>query len=147
MAREFKFWIGRRIANAFVEPLTRFGLVPSKVYLLTVAGRRSGQPRTNPVQLVVDGQQRWVVAPYGIVDWVKNVRVAGRAQLTKGRRTEDVELTEVEANEAAPILKRYIEQVGFVVYPYFDVEHDAPVEAFVGEARRHPVFRVVRLAK
>ena len=146
MAREFKFGVARRVANAFVEPLTRLGLVPSKLYLLTVAGRKSGEPRTNPVQLVVEGDERWLVAPYGIVDWVKNVKAAGRAKLTKGRRTEEVELVDVAPTEAAPILKRYVEQVGFVVYPYFDVDHDAPVDAFVDEARSHPVFRVVRLS-
>ena len=145
MAREFKFWFGRRIANAFVEPLTRLGVVPSKVHLLTVVGRNSGQPRTNPVQLVIEGADRWVVAPYGIVDWVKNVRAAGRAKLTRGGKTEEVELVELGSKEAAPILKRYVKQVGFVVWPYFEVDHNAPAESFESEVRNHPVFRVVRL--
>jgi deazaflavin-dependent oxidoreductase (nitroreductase family) len=145
VAREFKFWIGRRIANAFVEPLTRFGLVPSKVHLLTVAGRKSGEPRTNPVQLVVDGDERWVVAPYGIVDWVKNVRASGRARLARGGRSDEVELVELGTKEAAPILKRYVKQVGFVVWPYFEVDHNAPVEAWESEVGNHPVFRVVSL--
>ena len=146
MAREFKFWVGRRVANAFVEPLTRAGLVPKNVYLLTVPGRKSGVPRTNPVQLVVEGDARWLVAPYGIVDWVKNVRAAGSATLTRGRRSEEVELVELGATDAAPILKRYVKQVGVVVYPYFDVDHDASAEAFASEVRSHPVFRVVRLS-
>jgi deazaflavin-dependent oxidoreductase (nitroreductase family) len=145
VAKEFRFGFARKIGNALISPAAKLGVAGSKVYILTVPGRRSGILRSNPVQLVVDGNDRWLVAPYGIVDWVKNARAAGRVTLTRAGRSEEVSVSEVGAAEAGPILKRYVKQVGRVVYPYFDVGPDASTEEFAGEARRHPVFRVASL--
>jgi deazaflavin-dependent oxidoreductase (nitroreductase family) len=110
--------------------------------LLTVAGRRTGKPRTTPVTLV-DGDEgrRWLVAPYGAVGWVLNARAAGNVRLTRGRRSEVVEIDEVAAEEAAGVLRTYLRHVR-VVRPFFDVAPDSPLEAFTAEAPRHPVFRL-----
>jgi len=109
--------------------------------LLTVAGRRSGIERTTPVTLVRDGASRWLVAPYGEVSWVRNIRAAGAAKLTRGRRSETVTVTELGAAESAPVLKAYIAKVA-VTRPFFDAKPDSSIAEFEAEASRHPVFLV-----
>jgi len=109
--------------------------------LLTVCGRKSGQPHTVPVILVEQDGHRFLVAPYGVVQWVRNLRAAGKATLTRGRLSEAISVTELPAGEAAPILKQYLLNVA-TVRPYFDVTRDSPLEAFELEASRHPVFRI-----
>ncbi len=75
------------------------------------------------------------------MQWVRNIRAAGTATLTRGRRSEVISVTELQAREAAPVLKEYLSLVR-VVRPYFDVTKDAPLSAFEGEAPRHPVFKI-----
>jgi deazaflavin-dependent oxidoreductase (nitroreductase family) len=121
--------------------LLRLGPAPRTTVLLTVPGRRSGRPRSTPVTLVEEDGQRWLVAPYGPVGWVHNARIAGRVQLSRGRRSETVRVKELAPEAAAPILKAYLERVP-ITRPYFDVTPDAPLAAFAAEAPQHPVFRV-----
>lgn len=142
MARTFRYTFARRVFNALVRALLSLGLVPSRTYLLTVRGRRTGQPHSTPVTLVEEDGQRWLVAPYGAVDWVQNARAAGQVALSRGRHSETVAIQELGPEESAPVLKAYITQVP-VVRPYFDATPSSPLEAFVAEAQRHPVFRIV----
>jgi hypothetical protein len=68
--------------------------------------------------------------------------------LTRGRRSETISVTELSAQEAAPILKQYLViQHAADVRSYFDVTKDAPLEAFEREAARHPVFKIARVAE
>ena len=131
----------RRLLNALVKTLLRVGLGPRRTYLLTVRGRRSGTPSSTPVTLVEDGTNRWLVAPYGEVSWVRNARTAGRVTLSRGRRSETVTLVELGPAEAAPVLQQYVTAVP-ITRPFFDATPDSPLEAFVAEAPRHPVFRI-----
>jgi len=95
------------------------------------------------VTLVEDGGQRWLVAPYGEVAWVRNARVSREVTLSRGKRVERFVLFDVEPDEAASVLKRYVAQVP-VTRPFFDVTRRSSLEAFAAEAARHPVFRLVR---
>lgn len=122
--------------------LVRLGLGPARTYLLTVAGRRSGAPRSTPVTLVVEGGRRWLVSPYGEVAWVRNLRAAGGATLARGGRTEEIVIRELNAEEAAPVLKLYVARVP-ITRPYFDVKPESGLEAFRAEAPRHPVFAIL----
>jgi deazaflavin-dependent oxidoreductase (nitroreductase family) len=122
--------------------LLRWGLAPPQTYLLTVPGRRSGRPQTTPVTLVEVGQERWLVAPYGEVGWVRNARAAGWVTLTRGLRVEMMAIRELEPIEAAPVLKRYIARVP-ITRPFFDVTPGSDLGAFEAEAARHPVFQLV----
>ncbi len=65
------------------------------VHMLTVAGRRSGQPQTTPVSPVEHDSQRWLIAGWADADWVKNLRASGSATLTKGTRVERIRVVEV----------------------------------------------------
>ncbi len=142
MAKTYRLGFWRRVANVLVRGLLRVGLVPRYTYLMSVRGRRTGRLYSTPVTLVEEGRQRWLVAPYGEVGWVHNARVAGQVTLSRGGRSERVAIFEVAPAEAAPVLKRYITQVP-ITRPYFDVMPDSSLDAFLAEALRHPVFRIV----
>jgi deazaflavin-dependent oxidoreductase (nitroreductase family) len=139
VAATYRLGATRRLANTLIRGLLRLGLGPPRTYLLTVAGRKTGRPLSTPVTLVEMGGHRWLVAPYGEVGWVRNLRAAGRATLARGRRAEAVTVRPLDAAESAPVLRRYITDVP-ITRPYFDVRPDSPLEAFVAEAPRHPVF-------
>ncbi|HEX9131185.1 MAG TPA: nitroreductase family deazaflavin-dependent oxidoreductase [Ktedonobacteraceae bacterium] len=141
MAKTFQVNFATRMRDSLIMALLRAGVNMGTTSLLTVHGRTSGQPHTVPVRLIEQDGQRWLVAPYGVDQWVRNLRVAGQATLTRGRRSEAISVTELPAQEAAPILKQYLLHVA-AVRPYFDVTRDSPLEAFEREAPRHPVFRI-----
>jgi deazaflavin-dependent oxidoreductase (nitroreductase family) len=141
MAATYRLGPSRRLINALVRTLLRAGIAPRHTWLLTVRGRRSGTPRATPVRLVVEGERRWLVAPYGEVAWVKNARAAGVVTLARGRRAATVMLTECGPEEAAPVLKRYVTEVP-ITRPFFDVTPASDLAAFRAEAPRHPVFRL-----
>jgi deazaflavin-dependent oxidoreductase (nitroreductase family) len=126
--------------NRIVTPLIRTPLAPPHTYLLTVRGRTSGRPHSTPVTLIENGE-RWLVAPYGEVGWVRNVRAAGEVTLARRGRSERLRVEEAAPGQAAPVLKRYL-RMAVVVRPFFDVRPDASLEEFEAEADRHPVFRL-----
>jgi deazaflavin-dependent oxidoreductase (nitroreductase family) len=140
MARSYRPTTFRRAINSAVRPLAKRGLAGRHVYVLAVRGRKTGRRYETPVTLIEDGD-RWLVAPYGEVNWVRNARAAGEVELTRARRTETLRIEEAAAEQAAPVLKRYLKAVA-VVRPFFDVKPDSSPEEFTREAPRHPVFRL-----
>jgi deazaflavin-dependent oxidoreductase (nitroreductase family) len=129
--------------NAFLKSLIRLGVPAGNTVVLTVPGRKTGEPRSTPITLQVEGGHRYALAPYGEVAWVQNVRAAGGRARLKGRGGEQtVRLQEVKPAEAAPLLKKYMESFGRV-QPYFEAKPGDPVERFAAEAEKHPVFEVV----
>jgi deazaflavin-dependent oxidoreductase (nitroreductase family) len=128
------------VVNVVVRLLVRLGLMPH-TYLLEVRGARSGRLRTTPVTLVEDGE-RWLVAPYGVRAWVRNVRANPAGRLLSGRRVLTVRFEEVGADEAAPVLQKYWRQVR-ITRPYFAVGPNPELADFRRVALAHPVFRVV----
>jgi deazaflavin-dependent oxidoreductase (nitroreductase family) len=129
MAKSYRLTPLRRVANVLTM-------------LLTVPRRRSGTPRSTPVTLIEKDGQRWLVAPYGQVEWVRNARAAGQVELSRGRRSEMVRVQELAPEVAAPILKSYVERAP-ITRTYFDVVPDATLAALAAEASKHPVFQVV----
>ncbi len=91
-------------ANRVVRALTRLGLPLGTIHVLTVPGRRTGEPRPTPVSpLTVDGH-RYVVAALPQGDWARNIRAAGRGELAQGRRRSSVTFAEVDD----PAVKRAV---------------------------------------
>jgi deazaflavin-dependent oxidoreductase (nitroreductase family) len=133
------YW--RRALNTLVRPLARVGLTGPRTHLLTVPGRSSGRLWSTPVSIVRVGGDRWLVAPYGDRNWVKNARAAGWVELRRGRRQERLAVEELLPADAVPVLRRYYE-LGRVTRPFFDVDLDSPPEAWLADAPRHPVFRL-----
>ncbi len=143
MAKQYRVTPTVRMLNSLIRPLIRLGLAPKNTYLLTVQGRKSGKLYSTPITLVEEGSDRWLVSPYGEVNWVRNARVARQVRLSRGGRSETVDIIELNPEESAPVLKKYLSQVR-IVQPYFDVRPESPIEAFIAEAPRHPVFRIQR---
>jgi deazaflavin-dependent oxidoreductase (nitroreductase family) len=111
--------------------------------VLTVPGRVSGQPWSTPVLIVRKGDARWLVAPYGERNWVKNARAAGAVELRRGRRRQRYRVEELDPAAAVPVLRRYYAHpLAFVTHPYFDVSRASTAEDWLAEAPRHPVFRL-----
>ena len=140
-ARQYRPSRSRHVENTIMSALVRVGLVPRSC-LLTTRGGKTGRPRTNPVVPVELGGRCWLVAPYGPVSWVHNARAAGRVSLTRRRDTRDYVIREVPPDEAGPVLKRYV-RLAPSTRPYFQATKDSPVEDFVAEADRHPVFELI----
>lgn len=137
----FKSWQWRT-GNAIVSLLARVGVGP--IQLLTTRDRRTGTPHTIPVVPVDHGGASWLVAPYGTVGWVRNAREDRRVRLRYGRTTRDYTVREVGAEEAGPVLKRYV-AVATKTRPQFRAAKDAPAADFAAEADRHPVFQLVAI--
>jgi deazaflavin-dependent oxidoreductase (nitroreductase family) len=140
--RPYRKSVWRRALNALVRPLARIGLTGPRTHLLTVRGRSSGRLWSTPVSIVANAGERWLVAPYGDRNWVRNARAAGWVELRRGRRHERLAVEELSPEQAVPILRRYYE-LGRVTRPFFDVTLDSPEEEWLAEAPRHPVFRLI----
>jgi deazaflavin-dependent oxidoreductase (nitroreductase family) len=147
MAKTYHPGLGAKLANRMLGAQLRKGRGPKFMRLLTVTGRRTGQPHSTPVVPVDADSERWVVAPFGEVGWVRNVRAAGRLTLHRGEVSETFTATEVEPGEAVPVLRRYLamKPAGRFVRAYFDVTPESPDDAFAAEAPRHPVFALTPL--
>lgn len=141
VAKTYQLGPTRRAVNALVKPLVRFGIGGKSTYLLTTTGRRTGQERTTPVIVIEDAGARWLVSPYGMVAWVHNVRAQPQITLRHGGRSEALCAEEVDPVTAGPILRHYVRNVQ-VTAPFFDAKGDDPVEQFIEEAPRHPVFKL-----
>ena len=141
--RPYRRSLWRRALNAIVRPLARLGLAGPHTHLLTVCGRTTGKLWSTPVSLVSEGDERWLVAPYGERNWVRNARAAGWVELRRGRRRERLRVEELAPEEAAPVLREYY-RLFRVTRPFFAVSLDSPQEAWLAEAPRHPVFRLLR---
>ena len=132
----------RRGLNALVRPLARLGLAGPHTHLLTVPGRTTGTLWSTPVSIVRNGDERWLVAPYGERNWVKNARAAGWVELRRGRKRERLPVEELAREAAVPVLREYYRRFR-VTRPFFDVSARLADEAWLAEAPRHPVFRLV----
>jgi deazaflavin-dependent oxidoreductase (nitroreductase family) len=130
----------RRVLNTAMAALARRGRGPA--WELTVTGRRSGEPRTVPVTPIeVDGS-RYLVAPYGAVGWVHNIRAAGRATLRRGSSVDEIAVAEVDGPEAGAVLMAYHADLERIVGNYFDLPAGPALDDFTAVASDHPVFRI-----
>ena len=87
--------------NPIVSRILKRAAILGPNALITVRGRKSGEPRSTPVALLVIDGRRWVVGTFGETNWVRNLRAAGEATLTVGSRHEDVAARELTDEERA----------------------------------------------
>jgi len=130
-----------RAGFPLVGPFILFGNY--RMYLLTVRGRKSGQPRTVSIAIIERNGKRYIGSVYGIVDWVRNLRVAGEAVLTRRRRSETVNATELPQGEAALILREDVKD-GNPFARYYGVTADSSLEEFERAVLTHPLFVLER---
>jgi deazaflavin-dependent oxidoreductase (nitroreductase family) len=136
-------WLTRNFFNRAVAGLTRAGVSVAGSRVLEVQGRKSGEWRRTPVNvLTVDGV-RYLVSPRGRSQWVRNIRVSGRARLVLGRKTESIAVTELDDDEKVPLLRAYLERWRWEVGAFFGgVGPGSPDEELRRIAPDHPVFRI-----
>jgi deazaflavin-dependent oxidoreductase (nitroreductase family) len=137
-------WFTKNVFNRLLSALMDLGLSVWGSRVLEVRGRKSGEPRRTPVNLLSLDGRRYLVAPRGETQWVRNLRAAGEGRLLLGRRGEAfsaVELTAVA--EKTPILRAYLKRWKAELGVFFDgVGPDSPERELNEAAAKHPVFRI-----
>jgi deazaflavin-dependent oxidoreductase (nitroreductase family) len=132
-----------RLPNAAVAGLTRLGLSVWGSRVLSVRGRRTGEWRSTPVNVLSLDGERYLVAPRGETQWVRNLRAAGGGELRVGRRVEQFTATEVADADKPGVLRAYLKRWRFEVGAFFDgVDADAPEADLRRIAPGYPVFRI-----
>ncbi|GGX02051.1 nitroreductase family deazaflavin-dependent oxidoreductase [Streptomyces lomondensis] len=136
-------WLTVNVFNRFVAWLTRRGISVWGSRVLAVRGRKSGQWRTTPVNLLtLDGRQ-YLVAPRGHVQWTHNMRAAGGGELHLGKHVDTFSATEVADDDKAPILRAYLKRWKAEVGVFFNgVGPDSPDAELRRIAPDHPVFEI-----
>ena len=136
-------WFTQRIFNGSVASLTRAGVSVMGSRVLTVRGRRTGQERSVPVNLLTHAGRRYLVAPRGTTQWVRNLRAAGEGRLRVGRRVEEFTAEEIADAEKPEILRAYLRRWRFEVGTFFQgVGPKSSDEDLQRIAPDHPVFLV-----
>jgi deazaflavin-dependent oxidoreductase (nitroreductase family) len=137
-------WFTKNVFNRIVALFTRMGISVWGSRVLEVRGRSSGEPRRTPVNLLSLDGARYLVAPRGETQWVRNLRAAGEGRLLLGRRGESFSAQEVVSDaEKAPILRAYLARWKAEVGMFFDgVGPDSSEDELRDAAAKHPVFRV-----
>lgn len=132
-----------RLFNKLFGLLVGWGLGLPHNYLLQVRGRKSGRLYSTPVNLLSRDGKRFLVAPRGYTQWVRNAQASGTVSLKRGRRHEEVRLQVVSDKAKPEILKAYLDGFRLTVQRYFPVPAGSPVEAFRPLVARYPVFELV----
>lgn len=138
-----------KFLNPITTTLMRLGLRPDpRMALLTIRGRKTGQERSVPMGVFDRNGRKYIVAAFGEVNWVRNLRAAGAVNLTQGKRTAQYAAEQVHGEEAALVLRdclaAYLPSplAGPMLRQRIGVTADAPLEVLAVEARRTPVFRL-----
>ena len=138
-------WFTTNVFNRIVAAFTRVGLSVWGSRVLAVRGRTSGEWRTTPVNLLTINGERYLVAPRGVTQWVRNVRAGGEAELRIGRRRQPIGLIELSDDDKPPVLRAYLKRWKMEVGVFFQgVGPDAPESELRRIAPGYPVFRVAR---
>lgn len=136
-------WFTRNVFNRTVAALTRAGVSVAGSRVLEVPGRKSGEPRQTPVNVMTFEGRRYLVAPRGHTQWVRNLRASESGRLLVGRRAEQFSATELTDEEKVPLLREYLRRWKWETRQFFGgVGADAPEEEIRRIAPDHPVFRI-----
>jgi deazaflavin-dependent oxidoreductase (nitroreductase family) len=133
-----------RIFNTAVAWLTGIGISLLGSRILRVRGRTSGQWRSTPVNLLTVDGQKYLVAPRGITQWVRNIRVAGGGELRVGRRVTPFTVQELPDADKPPVIRAYLKRWAWEVGRFFEgVDASSPDADLLRIAPGFPVFRVI----
>jgi deazaflavin-dependent oxidoreductase (nitroreductase family) len=136
-------WFTTNVFNRVVALLTRSGVSVYGSRVLEVQGRKTGQWRKTPVNLLRHDGADYLVSPRGHTQWVKNLRVSGHGRLIVGRRTESFTAVELTDDEKPPVLRAYLAKWKFEVGVFFGgVGPNDPDADLRRIAPDHPVFRL-----
>ena len=142
MAKQYQHSLMFKVGNAFMRSMLALGISLNGSALITVSGRKTGQPHSTPITMVEFEGQRYVQSPFGSVNWVRNLRAAGKATLSWGRRRETIVVTELTPEQAAPVIRSMLPRAPQVIRDYFDVTPESSLEDIIRDAPNHPMFAV-----
>jgi deazaflavin-dependent oxidoreductase (nitroreductase family) len=133
----------KHVFNPLVARLTRLGVSIAGSRVLEVRGRKSGEWRRTPVNPLDFQGSRYLVAPRGHTQWVRNLRASGEGRLRVGRRTEPFTAEEVPDGNKAPLLRAYLERWKWESGMFFEgVGPDSTDEELLRIAPDHPAFKI-----
>ena len=132
-----------RVFNRIFGWVVGMGWGFSHNYLLQVRGRKSGKIFSTPVDLLVIDEKRFLVAPRGRTQWVRNAEAAGQILLKKGKLRQTFRLRALSDQEKPEILKAYLDTFKREVQTYFPVPAGSPVEAFRPFVETYPAFELI----
>ena len=136
-------WFTTNVFNRVVAALTRLGVSVYGSRVLEVKGRKSGEWRQTPVNLLRYQGAEYLVAPRGHTQWVKNLRASGQGRLRVGRRRQPFSAVELADDEKPPLLRAYLKKWKFEVGVFFGgVGPDSSDEDLRRIAQDHPIFRL-----
>jgi deazaflavin-dependent oxidoreductase (nitroreductase family) len=139
-------WFTTNVFNRLVAALTRAGVSVYGSRVLEVKGRKSGEWRQTPVNLLHHDGDDYLVAPRGQTQWVKNLRASGEGRLRVGRRTQPFTAAELTEDDKPPLLRAYLKKWKFEVGVFFDgVGPDSADDELRRIAPDHPVFRLTQV--
>jgi F420H(2)-dependent quinone reductase len=140
-------WFTHNVFNRVVQGLTRIGVSVWGSRILRVRGRKSGEWRSHPVNLLTYEGRQYLVAPRGHTQWVRNIRVSGEGELVLGGRTQRFKGIEIPDDQKVSILRDYLKRWKFEVGMFFGgVGPDSSDQELHRIAPDHPVFRVEPLS-
>jgi deazaflavin-dependent oxidoreductase (nitroreductase family) len=138
-------WFTTNVFNRLVAALTRLGVSVYGSRVLEVQGRKSGEWRQTPVNLLRYDGIDYLVAPRGQTQWVKNLRASKQGRLRVGRRAESFAAVELSDDEKPPLLRAYLKKWKFEVGAFFGgVGPDSSADELRQIAPDHPVFRIAK---
>jgi F420H(2)-dependent quinone reductase len=136
-------WFTKHVFNRFVALATRAGISVWGSRVLRVQGRKSGEWRSSPVNLLTLDKTQYLVAPRGQTHWVRNIRASREGELLLGARVQRIKVAEIPDDQKVPILREYLRRWKFEVGVFFGgVSAESSDEELRGIAPDHPVFRV-----
>src|SRR5579859_2843893 len=137
-------WFTKNVFNRLVALLTLAGISVYGSRVLAVRGRTSGEWRTTPVNLLTHNGERYLVAPRGLTQWVRNIRVSGSGELRLGWRRESIRVVEVSDADKPDLLRAYLRRWQFEVGLFFQgVGSAAPNAELLRIAPDHPIFKII----
>jgi len=131
-----------RIVNRVFGLLVRIGFGLAHNFLLEVPGRKSGRIYATPVNVLTHENKRYLVAPRGDTQWVRNVVVSQKASLVRGAKRENVRMRAIADDAKPEILKAYVDRYRLTVQRYFPIPAGSPLKDFEPLVGRYPVFEI-----
>jgi deazaflavin-dependent oxidoreductase (nitroreductase family) len=132
-----------QLVNRIFGTLVGLGVGLRHNYLLEVQGRKSGRIYSTPVNVLDHNGKRFLVAPRGETQWVRNARAGGNVVLRRGKMRQRYGMRELNDGEKPEFLQEYLRRYKTTVQKYFDVPAGAPIESFAGIAAQYPVFELI----
>jgi deazaflavin-dependent oxidoreductase (nitroreductase family) len=129
--------------NRVLGILVRLGIGPSHIHLLEVRGRKTGKLYITPVDLPPLGGKRYLVAPRGRTQWVRNAEAAAEIVLKRGSKWERFALRPLETSEKPEVLKAYLDSYKSEVQRFFPIAAGSPVAVFADIAESYPAFELL----